>query len=57
MTSPSMWWDEFAFLKYNGIVFAAAAPALSKATEAAQRNGTPYGKVISTTPKQLGLVP
>ncbi|AST99830.1 hypothetical protein PBI_PBS1_8 [Bacillus phage PBS1] len=31
-----------------------AAPALSKASEAAQRNGTPYGKLITTTPKLLG---
>ena len=49
-TSPLIWFDEFAFLKYNGIVFAAASPALSKASESAERNGTPYGKTISTTP-------
>lgn len=30
-----------------------AAPALSKASEAAQRNGTPYGKLITTTPNDL----
>ena len=33
-----------------------AAPALSKATEAAQRNGTPYGKLITTTPRLMGAI-
>lgn len=49
-TSPSIWWDEFGFLKFNGIVYAAAAPALTRAAEAAEKNGTPYGKTITTTP-------
>lgn len=49
-TSPLIWFDEFAFLKFNGIVYAASAPALTKAAEAAQRNNTPYGKTITTTP-------
>ena len=49
-TSPSIWFDEFGFLKFNGIVYAAASPALTRAAEAAERNGTPYGKTITTTP-------
>ena len=53
-TMPSLWYDEFAFLKFNKIVYAAAAPALSRAKEAARKNGTPYGITISTTPKIIG---
>jgi hypothetical protein len=30
-----------------------AAPALSKASESAKKNGTPYGKLITTTPNDL----
>ena len=55
-TSPLFWFDEFAFLKYNGTVFAAAAPALSKAAESAANNGTPFGKTITTTPNDRDSV-
>ena len=33
----------------------AAAPALARASESAEMNGTPYGKTITTTPKKLGI--
>jgi hypothetical protein len=53
LTVPIVWYDEFAFLKYNDTVYASAAPALSKASESAKKNGTPYGKLITTTPNDL----
>ena len=53
-TMPCLWYDEFAFLKFNSVVYAAAAPALSRAKEAAKKNGSPYGITISTTPKIIG---
>jgi L-rhamnose mutarotase len=53
-TVPIIWYDEFAFLKYNSTIYAAAAPAFSKASESAKKNGTPYGKLITTTPRPLG---
>lgn len=52
-TVPLVWYDEFAFLKYNDTVYASAAPALSKASQSAEKNGTPYGKLITTTPNDL----
>lgn len=53
-TVPLIWYDEFAFLKFNKKVFDSAAFALSKASESAQRNGTPYSRLITTTPRLLG---
>jgi len=52
-TSPLMWWDEFAFLKYNDIMYLAAAPACSQATLEARANRKNYGKVITTTPNNI----
>jgi hypothetical protein len=52
-TVPIIWYDEFAFLKYNDTVYASAAPALSKASKSAKKNGTPFGKLITTTPNDL----
>lgn len=53
LTVPLIWMDEFAFLKFNDTTYEAAAPTLSKASEAAERNHTPYGKLITTTPNNL----
>ena len=52
-TVPLIWYDEFAFLKYNDTIYTSAGPAFSKASEAADRNGTPYGILITTTPNDL----
>ena len=49
-TQPCQWYDEFAFLKYNDIIFASATPANSQASLEAKRNGKPYHICISTTP-------
>jgi hypothetical protein len=50
LTSPCLWLDEFAFLKFNGVVYGSASPALSKAMEVAKEKGLPHGKLITTTP-------
>jgi L-rhamnose mutarotase len=52
-TVPIIWYDEFAFLKYNSTIYTAAAPAFSRASKSAMKNGTPYGKLITTTPNDL----
>ena len=52
-TQPCQWYDEFAFLKYNDIIFASATPANSQASLEAKRNGKPYHICISTTPGDL----
>ena len=52
-TQPCQWYDEFAFLKYNDIIFASATPANSQASLEARRNGKPYHICISTTPGDL----
>lgn len=56
MTCALAWFDEFAFLKFNNVVYAAASPALSKAMESAKKNKTPYGKLVTTTPRALGII-
>lgn len=51
-TVPSLWLDEFAFLAYNEVTYKAAKPALNTAIEFAKKNNSPYGILITTTPKQ-----
>lgn len=53
MTVSMVWYDEFAFLKFNKTVFDAAAFALSAASEAAERNNMPHSRIITTTPNNL----
>lgn len=52
-TIPVQYYDEFAFMPYNEIVFMAAVPAFSRASENAKKNGAPYGMLITTTPGDL----
>ncbi len=52
-TMAVQFFDEFAFLPYNDIVYAAAAPAFSKAADNARRYNAPYGMLITTTPGDL----
>jgi len=51
-----IWFDEFAFLSYNEITYKAAKPALNKACELAEQNNSPYGILITTTPRLLGFI-
>lgn len=53
MSIPIWWEDEFAFLKHNKIIWNAATPAISKASEIAERDGKPHSKIISTTPSNM----
>jgi hypothetical protein len=53
MSLPVCWWDEFAFLKYNDIIYKSAAPAISKVSEIAEKEGRPFAKIVSTTPNNL----
>ena len=52
-TMAVQFFDEFAFLPYNDIVYAAAAPAFSKAADNAKKYNAPYGMLITTTPGDL----
>jgi hypothetical protein len=45
--------DEFAFLKYNDIIYASATPANAQASLEAKNNGKPFHKLITTTPGDL----
>ena len=49
-TMPIHWYDEYAFIPYNSIIYASATPAYSTASDNAKRNGAPYGILITTTP-------
>ena len=52
-TIPLQYYDEFAFMPYNNIVYKAAVPAFSTASKNAARNGAPYGILLTTTPGDL----
>jgi hypothetical protein len=54
-TVPEVWYDEYAFLKYNSIIYAAAGPAQSRIAEVAKANGKPHSKIISTTPNNIDV--
>lgn len=52
-TMAIQYYDEFAFMPYNSIIYSAAQPAYSRASENARRNKAPYGMLITTTPGDL----
>lgn len=52
-TMPIHWYDEYAFIIHNAIIYAAATPAFSTASKNAKRNGAPYGILITTTPGDM----
>lgn len=52
-TMPLQYYDEFAFMMYNKIVYSAAMPAYSTASANARNNKAPYGILITTTPGDL----
>lgn len=52
-TMPLHWYDEYAFILYNKIIYMAATPAFSTASRNAAKNGRPYGILITTTPGDL----
>ena len=49
-TIPLIWYDEYAFILYNSIIYAAATPAFVTAAKNAKNNHAPYGMLITTTP-------
>ena len=50
MTVPIIWFDEFAFLKYNKTIYEASSPAQQQAAEDAAKRGKPHFKIVTTTP-------
>lgn len=52
-TMPIHWYDEFAFILHNKIIYLSATPAFSTASKNAQRNGAPFGILITTTPGDM----
>jgi hypothetical protein len=53
MTTSNIYFDEFAFLSRNKIIYEAALPAWSTASENAKKAGVPYSIVITTTPNNV----
>lgn len=49
-TLPLIWFDEYAFIPFNNIIYTNGAPAFKTASMNAKMNGTPYGITITTTP-------
>ena len=52
-TTPMVWYDEYAFILYNSIIYAAATPAFVTAAQNAAKNHAPYGILITTTPGDM----
>lgn len=52
-TMAMQWYDEFAFILYNKIIYMSATPAFSTASKSAKKNGKPFGILITTTPGDL----
>lgn len=52
-TQPLQWYDEYAFIPYNEIVYASAAPAFSQASQSARRNNKPYSMLMTSTPGDM----
>ena len=52
-TMPLQYYDEFAFILYNRIIYNAATPAFKTAAENAKKYGSPYGILCTTTPGDM----
>lgn len=52
-TQPQHWYDEYAFILHNRIIYGSATPSFSTASDNAKANGAPYGILITTTPGDL----
>lgn len=52
-SQPIQWYDEYAFIPYNNIIYLSATPAFKNASQNAMRNKAPYGIIITTTPGDL----
>lgn len=52
-TMPVHWYDEYAFILFNKIIYDAATPAYKTASKNAKLNHKPYGILITTTPGDL----
>lgn len=48
-TITLLWADEWAFIKYNNVIYSNGMPALNTAFNSAKKNNAPYGFVITTT--------
>lgn len=57
MSTPQLFFDEFAFLKLNDVIYGSAYPAYSQASIEAKISNKPYCISIITTPNNLNLRP
>lgn len=52
-TTPIIYIDEYGFIQYNSIIYTNMVPAWNTAARNAERNNTPYGMLVTTTPGLL----
>lgn len=52
-TMPMHWYDEYAFIPYNTIIYSSATPAYKRAADNAKKNNAPYGILLTTTPGDM----
>jgi hypothetical protein len=55
-TQPLQWYDEFAWIVHNQLIYESATPAFDTASQNAKRNGAPYGITLTTTPGDMTTV-
>ena len=52
-TIPFIWFDEYAFIPFNKVIYLNGVPAYKTAAQNARNNGKAYGILITTTPGDL----
>lgn len=52
-TQPLQYYDEFAWILHNQLIYESATPAFSRASQNARAAGAPYGIILTTTPGDL----
>lgn len=52
-TTPLIYLDEYAFMPYNNIVYTNMVPAFHTAAKNAERNNSPYGMIMTSTPGMM----
>ena len=55
-TQPLQWYDEFAWIVHNQLIYEAATPAFDRASQNAKMNVAPYGITLTTTPGDMTTI-
>lgn len=53
ITHPRIYFDNWAFVNYNNIIYSSLKPIFTEHSTIAKKNGNPYGIIIATTTSKL----